>query len=627
MRYNKTLDHLILDSNPITEEGAKALYRVMADASSKCNISIEYCALTKYHFKFNYSVPDGTYSLDMEDACDYSILDELIEIASKNPGTTLTNVNLVIPGDGSKSQTISYNLEVEEINSEKKIWAVIDQSTRKPFHLPRIGILTLTMFKMKIVPRLDRALSDVSLKKILSVLRNQGSELESITALRLISQDIYLTTKQVQYMIDDLEVTREIGCGIMLIQTILCFVWIRIVDYENTWKFLLKNMPCVTDRYKFATKISFNIYRCNPINLGGYWTLDLGTVMHRTVFIQIANQHREEVILGKKSGRGDTSQKNNWCNFRNEENCGKPCTIDNINSDTLIQEKAAVQFDYVSTIRPPVNAKTMKEEEFEHFTESIDISVKRRTWKIQGIFSIIELQLACNDRYLYVHQVVSLLDCLHAEPTYQISLVSSLHNRIVDLENFEKILQCVDIKIARQFIHRLGWMNIWNPLKPSHIYSFDFTKYDHRYLCKLLLDLAPEEPGDTLLNEEGTTYSLQNLYENKARILDETSQRIANFAFAEIGEREAKPRYDLRKNLLKFTLLGTKPIRKEMFNVIDKYNELQKLNKLGIGDIESQYASFLKQKAERKERLASRNTSKTLVEGTSNKDTAMTPKS
>mmetsp|Transcript_20482 Transcript_20482/g.24766 ORF Transcript_20482/g.24766 Transcript_20482/m.24766 type:complete len:125 (+) Transcript_20482:16-390(+) len=50
-------------------------------------------------------------------------------------------------------------------------------------------------------------------------------------------------------------------------------------------------------------------------------------------------------------------------------------------------------------------------------------------------------------------------------------------------------------------MHRLGWLNVINPLHPNHAYILDLRWWDHRELCKVLVRLAVEEPGTNWINE------------------------------------------------------------------------------------------------------------------------------
>lgn len=47
-----------------------------------------------------------------------------------------------------------------------------------------------------------------------------------------------------------------------------------------------------------------------------------------------------------------------------------------------------------------------------------------------------------------------------------------------------------------QLFHRIGIMNLMDPMKPDRLYLLDLRRYDHREWCKILVSLAVAEPGD-----------------------------------------------------------------------------------------------------------------------------------
>ena len=49
--------------------------------------------------------------------------------------------------------------------------------------------------------------------------------------------------------------------------------------------------------------------------------------------------------------------------------------------------------------------------------------------------------------------------------------------------------------------HRLGYLNLFNPMLPDHDYRLDLRSWEQRELCKLLVKLGIEEPGENWQNE------------------------------------------------------------------------------------------------------------------------------
>lgn len=52
-----------------------------------------------------------------------------------------------------------------------------------------------------------------------------------------------------------------------------------------------------------------------------------------------------------------------------------------------------------------------------------------------------------------------------------------------------------------ELCHRIGYLNIVNPLKPDRYYSLDLRIWEQRELCKVFIKLAIEEPGENWVDE------------------------------------------------------------------------------------------------------------------------------
>eukprot|EP01036_Dinobryon_divergens_P022435 gene22435-30689_t len=74
----------------------------------------------------------------------------------------------------------------------------------------------------------------------------------------------------------------------------------------------------------------------------------------------------------------------------------------------------------------------------------------------------------------------------------RIQIIMSVFSHIVDLENMHLIFD--------HLFHRVGIMNILDPLKPERMYRLDLRRHDHREYAKILAYLAVYEavPGWTL---------------------------------------------------------------------------------------------------------------------------------
>ena len=77
----------------------------------------------------------------------------------------------------------------------------------------------------------------------------------------------------------------------------------------------------------------------------------------------------------------------------------------------------------------------------------------------------------------------------------------AIFSRIVDLENLDLVIDSLKQSDYLEFCHRIGFLNIVNPVKPDRFYSLDLRIWEHRELCKVFIKLALEEPGENWIDE------------------------------------------------------------------------------------------------------------------------------
>ena len=60
-------------------------------------------------------------------------------------------------------------------------------------------------------------------------------------------------------------------------------------------------------------------------------------------------------------------------------------------------------------------------------------------------------------------------------------------------------------------IHRIGWLNLFNPMDPDMIFDLDHSKHDHYQLALMLVELADIEPGENFVDETWTKWDKQSV--------------------------------------------------------------------------------------------------------------------
>lgn len=81
--------------------------------------------------------------------------------------------------------------------------------------------------------------------------------------------------------------------------------------------------------------------------------------------------------------------------------------------------------------------------------------------------------------------------------TYRVELIVSLYSRVIDKINMEYVLKELENAEIGMLYFRLGWLNIWNPLKPEGNLYLNFARHEERQVARALVLLNYIEPGET----------------------------------------------------------------------------------------------------------------------------------
>ena len=127
-----------------------------------------------------------------------------------------------------------------------------------------------------------------------------------------------------------------------------------------------------------------------------------------------------------------------------------------------------------------------------------------------------------------------MLDCL-SEPNDQVAVIVALFSRLVDLENLDDVLRLMPRFVINEVVSRLGWLNIFSPLKPSMRYEISLVHLDARRFTHVLLGLAAAESGGINTSAEG-----QALRE------DATTDVMISELYAQISQLVSNPSTNAR---------------------------------------------------------------------------------
>jgi hypothetical protein len=71
--------------------------------------------------------------------------------------------------------------------------------------------------------------------------------------------------------------------------------------------------------------------------------------------------------------------------------------------------------------------------------------------------------------------------------TYRVELIISLFGSLKDLHNFELVLSCITPEEHGMLLARLGFLNLFNPLKPEGCYRLDLSSWEQRQVLQILI--------------------------------------------------------------------------------------------------------------------------------------------
>ena len=623
LRKNTTLKKMSLLGNALGEQGGRCLMRAMMEGMV-CWLKMTGCTFQgDLSLDYDYSNPEKAYDLDLGDPYGAALLNELTNMAVTKELCGFSHVKHFTEknkqGQYVKGNSIEMNFEknrekiveligkIQEQVRDLRRWSMKESSKEnarnsvkdfklklrdefKKVHtsLPKEGRISFYFKCDKRLPGPLDCLTDNAIETWIAIIHHAKTEEDRINWLRLVMCDYYVTTTQIQYVLDKLDSMQSDHMKLDRRQVLLR-AWMKILDSDRKFAFMSKQLDS-GDRKGLAKMLGFTRFRLNFLNPTGHWRLDLADANHKEVWHMILTLEGKERVASKKSGRGDTSQKGNFSNFRNEKLNGAPCDLASMGHDV---PPGTLEFDFVSTNRPPKDAVQCTEEVFTEWLESLGINDSLQELPGGVMFQMYLTHAACQ-HYFSVQQACKLIVNV-ALGKDQSDAAVAMFARVVDLENFDELLRMREIKPKwkQDIVNRLGWLNIGNPMKPEGLYDLDMMETDQRLMLRVLTNMGAEEPGVHVLDVKKSDLSMQEVYGNSS-MLGAPMKKHAKLEYAEV-KGELIPNFDIRKKYLNHFLVGQKPTRDGVFTVVTQLIELKKANRVTSGPIKKQYELYLRE--------------------------------
>jgi len=634
LRKNTTLKKMSMIGNALGEQGGRCLMRAIMEGMV-CWLKMTGCTFQNdLSLDYDHSNPEKAYGLDLNGPYGSAILNELantavtkelcgfsqvkhfvemnkqgqyvkgnsIELNFDKNNETITRliakIQECVRGLRDAGATKRFELEAELKNTKLKLRAEFSKVHKS---LPKEGRLTFYFKCDKRLPGIYDCLTDNAIETWIAIIHNAKTDEDRVNWLKLVMCDYYVTTTQIQYVLDKLDSMQSDHMKLDRRQVLLR-TWMKILDSDKKYAFMSKQLEDGEDRNGLAKMLGFTRFRLNFLNPTGHWRLDLADANHQEVWQMLLTLEGKERAVSKSNKGGDTSQKGNHSNFRNEKLNGIPLQE---RSQDLVQihkkgelSQGTLEFDFVSTTRPPKGAVPCTDAVFTEWLENMGINDSVQDPPGGVMFQMYLTHAACQ-HYFTVQQVCKLIVNV-APDKDQSDAAVAMFARTVDLENFDEVLKMREIKVKfkQDIVNRIGWLNVGNPMKPEGLYDIDMMEFDQRAMLKVLMTMGSSETGVHIKDVKGSDLTMQELYGNSS-MLGMSLKKHVKLEYVEC-KGELLPNFNLRKTFVDQFLVGQKPVRDGLWTVARQFTELEKAGKLSSGPIKKQHEIFLREGAKAK---------------------------
>ena len=224
-------------------------------------------------------------------------------------------------GEIESDEFVSWAMTEYLKGDDNRRGVMMDTSANKEWLVPHEGTLRVDFIADPMPPGADLVGSDDGISGLLKNISRADTESERQVMLSkaLDNSDIFLTAKQAQTIFEHCNKGQD---KLVLIMQLMP----QILEPRERCE-LVDSVLDLYNKVKLKVKLAgqFGSITGNPT---GFYLLDLSDEGDRMAARKIAEFANYERRIGKAlSGRGDTSQKGNWENFRNEMFMGKPFVL------------------------------------------------------------------------------------------------------------------------------------------------------------------------------------------------------------------------------------------------------------------------------------------------------------
>ncbi|KAJ1448088.1 hypothetical protein M885DRAFT_471428, partial [Pelagophyceae sp. CCMP2097] len=253
---------------------------------------------------------------------------------------------------------------------------LVDASTRLAWRLPNCGRLRLVFAADAQSPGDEArccALGQAALMRHLGRASTDAERLKLFSTAVAASTDVYFTALQAQEVLDRGRVGLERPQLIAALLPAMC-------SRAEAHILLARNLPLLA-AVRLREKMGPAHFDACCGNATGHYALDVGAAPDDASWRslrKIAMCAADQAAFSRASKRGDTSQRGNWLNFRNETVDGAAAALTpDFFARAGAERPAKVAFDFVSTARPRATDKAISHRRFQHVAALLSLDAMK----------------------------------------------------------------------------------------------------------------------------------------------------------------------------------------------------------------------------------------------------------
>jgi Ca2+-binding EF-hand superfamily protein len=341
------LSRLMINENPIGQEGASAVLRAMdcvvkqqeRGGGQHLDVDMYGCScdtqgLGSYgsFAAFDFLEPAGAYELDLGTPEDYALACEILRMLNTRNGYSAKTVQL--RREGSKAfKRVQVRRKNRKANALSGLpSSLMDRKTGEIWKIPKSGTLKIEIVVREHIPKEWNAISDTGYAALLDLIKEQKNYLSRMAVLDAACNTFFFTGTQVR------EIARCFA-GYEL-KHVMPKLLMRVLDNEDSEKLLEENRHLLTGQLAMY----------QPHVATGRYVLDLSSFNDRNLAIILmrnSNDDRAEAKL-EKEHYFDLSQLGDESNFRNVSLDGEPYLLSGILDDQhKLPKRGILCLDYV----------------------------------------------------------------------------------------------------------------------------------------------------------------------------------------------------------------------------------------------------------------------------------------